>query len=610
MNILHVLSQFEVTGAEVYAATLMNEQVRRNHTVFVVSDTFSTPTLGTYLPLPIGNRSYLQRLSNIRSLVKLIHTHHIDIIHAHSRAASWVSHFASRRTGIPLVSTVHGRQHVHASSRSFSVYGENVIAVSESLKDHLIADLGLQSAKITVIPNGLDWRRSRIVKPPPVRAGFIDVSRKNKVILFIGRLTGPKGDVVYSLISKVMPRVVKEIESVLYVIGGEKRPTGFKDFIERANKDNSGPLIKVLDFQSDIYPFLNRADLVVGSGRVVMEALALGRPTIAFGESNYVGRVTPENFVDAAKSNFGDTGIHSSADGKIVANDIVATLRRGSHKRDAERLKVLTRQRFDIAGIEPRIEAVYKRAQLRANFPPQIPILVYHRVVAEPARESKHGIWVTTGQFESHLKSLQRRGFSTITFCDVEDIRLRKRSLPQKPIILTFDDGYEDNYTNALPILQKYRSTAVVFVVADQKRRTNHWDPDEPTLPLMSWEHLREMVAAGIEIGSHTVTHANLPTLSQTASHQEIVRSKATLERELGKKVLSFAYPYGALNDEIKQMVKEAGYSYAVGGDGGSTSFVDDFFEVRRTQIFPWTSAFGFWKKTQPWYLRLKEMKR
>ena len=95
MNILHVLSQYEVTGAETYAAALISRQARDGHRVVVVSDTLSTPVDAEYLPMPIGKRDYMQRLRNVLDLRRLIRMRDIRLVHAHARSASWVAFFGA-----------------------------------------------------------------------------------------------------------------------------------------------------------------------------------------------------------------------------------------------------------------------------------------------------------------------------------------------------------------------------------------------------------------------------------------------------------------------------------------------------------------------------------
>lgn len=159
----------------------------------------------------------------------------------------------------------------------------------------------------------------------------------------------------------------------------------------------------------------------------------------------------------------------------------------------------------------------------------------------------------------------------------------------------------------AFPLLKKYGFSAVIYLVADTTRRSNFWDAGEPQAPLLNNEQLGEMSAAGIEFGSHTVTHPNLSQCSPDQIRNELIESKQIIEQQIGKAIISIAYPYGAVNEIIKSLASETGYNFGVATNSGPMKIYKDFFEIRRTQIFPWTGQFGFWKKTQPWYTRYKQ---
>ena len=608
MNILHVLSQFEVTGAEVYAVTLAHAQLRRGHRPIIVSDTLSTPTEIPYIQVPVGRRSYPQRLKNISEISRLIERNNIHVVHAHSRAASWVSYFATRLTGTAFVSTVHGRQHLHFSSKSFSVYGRHLIAVSESLKEHLVRELGLQSSDIVVVPNGLEIERWTHQRGSANKRRVFGVEQNVKVILFVGRLSGPKGDIVRHIVSEVVPRLEHKMNFVFCVIGGLHVPDDIPRLFEETNRVYGRQVVILKDFQSDILPYLRAADLVVASGRVVMESLLAGRPTMAFGETNYHGLVTESIFEEAVKTNFGDTGVLEKPDAGTIAADLQVSIKK--RKGLSLSMRNQLKERFDVHTVEPRIYQVYEKACAEILVPSHIPVLMYHRVVEKPPTGSKHGIWVSANRFRDQLVSLRVRGCTPITFAQYRNYMMGNSKLPDRPVFLTFDDGYEDNYTVAFPILRDVEFPAVIFLVTDSKRRTNFWDADEPQVPLMSPGQVREMAKYGIEFGSHTVSHRRLPEISTPAGAKELNDSKSFLEDTLGSEVFSFAYPYGVLNPQTKGMVGEAGYVYASATDTGPMRFNEDLLEIRRTQVFPWTSSFGFWKKTQPWYTRYKNPTR
>jgi peptidoglycan/xylan/chitin deacetylase (PgdA/CDA1 family)/glycosyltransferase involved in cell wall biosynthesis len=602
MKILHVLSQFEVTGAEAYAAALIDEQVSAGHSAIVVSDTLTLPVNARYIPLSVGKRSYSQRVKNIKAVIRIVREESIDIVHAHSRAASWVSLIASKLTRTPFVSTVHGRQHVHASSKTFSVYGKNVVAVSPSLKEHLIADLGLKPEYISVIPNCIPFT--------PWKAAMRSGRKKRKnLIMVVGRLTGPKGDVVRFLLNKVLPIVLRSKEVRFEAIGGMIVPPDIPNLVADLNAHFEQPLLAIKGFQRDIQTHLEEATLVVGSGRVVPESMVLRKPVIAFGESNYEGRITIENFEKSTITNFGDTGISTVPEADQVAADILSALDNPPSAKELAALATMAERRFDAHNVERKLHTVYQRAYAGIHSPKSIPVLMYHRVTRNKASESSHGIWVTDSQFRAQLHSLRSRGFETITFRDYDRFLEGQGRLPRHPVILTFDDGYEDNYTLALPLLRDFGFRAVIFAVTDKKRRRNFWDSGEPTAALLSSGQMQELNRSGIEIGSHTVTHPRLTQIAEDVIRRELCESKDSLQQLLGSEVISFAYPYGALQPATKVLVDEAGYKFAVAADSGPTAFCQDFLEIRRTQVFPWTTRIGFWKKTLPMYNRYKSLK-
>lgn len=156
MRILHLLSQRELTGAEVYALELARAHVRSGHQCIIASDRLNIPCELPFYLIPLSDRRMLTRLTNIRRVVRLISEEKVDLVHAHSRAASWVAYFATRlRRRVAYVSTVHGRQSLHFTSQRFNIYGKRVIAVCPHLVDHLTNELHLPDEHVYHIPNGI-----------------------------------------------------------------------------------------------------------------------------------------------------------------------------------------------------------------------------------------------------------------------------------------------------------------------------------------------------------------------------------------------------------------------------------------------------------------------
>lgn len=179
----------------------------------------------------------------------------------------------------------------------------------------------------------------------------------------------------------------------------------------------------------------------------------------------------------------------------------------------------------------------------------ELPVLYYHSVMLEEGNEVR----MPPLQFEAQMSYLREEGYETITLDQLYKAFYEGGVLPAKPVVITFDDGYLDNYTNAFPILKRYGFTASVFMVSGYIGGEG----------FMSWPQLKELSANGWEIEGHTVNHPYLTQMDRTIIFNELRDSKETLEKGLGKPVKYFAYPYGDLNTDITKAVKDTGYLMA-----------------------------------------------
>lgn len=225
-----------------------------------------------------------------------------------------------------------------------------------------------------------------------------------------------------------------------------------------------------------------------------------------------------------------------------------------------------------------------------------IKVLMYHMIVEDEEHSGFHWTNVSKEQFRKHLVLLDKWGFTPITFRDYILFTKGQLQLPRKPVILTFDDGYEEVYTIAFNMLKDMGWNAVVFVIGDQKIKMDLWNngAGSKNPNLLNPKQIKEMHSAGFEIGSHTMSHLYLPNESQRNAWYEIAKSKEELETLLGSEVLSFCYPYGAVNEQLKQMVKEVGYKIGCGVYTGPPRFGQDIFDVRRITIPHGTDTFKF----------------
>ncbi len=589
MNILMALSQVEVTGAEVYAVTLADSLIERGHMVFIASDTLTKSTKAAFTPIPFNERSLRARLRHIRRLVSFIHRHNIHVIHAHSRAAGWCAYFAAQIAGIPLVTTVHGRQPTHFSRKFLKAFGDVVLPICEAVRDNIVHELGVHPRTVQIVRNGVSVPCAENTPQNPKNSNL-------KIISLIGRLSKEKGDLAYKALEALLPAIFENTNSesslVVRVIGGREIPERFQKFL---------PHVEFTGYVDNVSAWIALSDVVIGAGRSAIEGILMGKPTIAVGEAWLHGLVTRKNLAEVLQTNFGDIATQKSFDWAILGRDVQTALRLDACD---EVVQQTVRREFSIETLTNSVESAYQTALVQ-RYRYEMPILTYHRIVRTPKEGGALPIWVTAEQFEQHLQFLKQQGFQTTTFRDLdvpnrfEDHAVPHRTKPKKRIILSFDDGYEDNYTLLFPLLKKYGMTAVIFLVAD--RTENTWDNENisglPPLKLLNTAQILEMQEYGIEFGSHTLTHPHLPNIPLEQAQREITESKLRLEERLGRLVQTFCYPYGALNEQIKVVVREAGYKYGIASDSGGLALHEDLLEIRRIGVFPNTTRRGFARK-------------
>ncbi|MCW6051438.1 sulfotransferase [Lyngbya sp. CCAP 1446/10] len=217
----------------------------------------------------------------------------------------------------------------------------------------------------------------------------------------------------------------------------------------------------------------------------------------------------------------------------------------------------------------------------------KLPILAYRRI-------SPDGLNAVTPQvFEQQLESLKENGYYSTTWEDWQSAKLTKTPLPGKAILLTFDGGYLDFFTYAFPLLKRFDFTATVFLVAESIGKTNSWEKaDSEEVKLMGWPEIRQLRDAGIEFGSMSATHQPLTTLSPTEIVREAAKSRAILERGLGKSVRYFAYPYGDVDKIVEHLIGASGYTFGVSYKSNFSNFDDNLMSLPRIQV----TAENFWQ--------------
>ena len=213
---------------------------------------------------------------------------------------------------------------------------------------------------------------------------------------------------------------------------------------------------------------------------------------------------------------------------------------------------------------------------LTAVPPEGFPILEYHIVTENPRPDAKPYV-VPPEDFAAQLDYLAAEGYTTITPQDYARARKGKQQLPEKPIILTFDDGYEDNWRVVLPMLEERGMKAVFYMVTNSIGKPGY----------LTWDNLFDMERRGMEIGSHTANHLPLTTLSPEKQREELRLSKLMLEWKGMKTIYSFSYPNGSYNAGVVAMLAEEEYLTAVTGEAGLNTLETNPYLLRRVNIPP-----------------------
>lgn len=199
-----------------------------------------------------------------------------------------------------------------------------------------------------------------------------------------------------------------------------------------------------------------------------------------------------------------------------------------------------------------------------------VPILSYHKV-----GDTVEAYSVSPADFERQMRCLAEGGYTAISLSELVAHMTAGAPLPARPVVITFDDGYADNYTTALPILKRYGLKATVFVVTDFL--------DER--PYMTWDEVKALRKAGIEIGSHTLAHRDLTWLPRDERLEDLRASKEGLEWRLDAPVRFLAYPFGSYDAAVEEALKQAGFKAAVTTVLGLNKPGDDVYALKRINI-------------------------
>jgi peptidoglycan/xylan/chitin deacetylase (PgdA/CDA1 family) len=212
----------------------------------------------------------------------------------------------------------------------------------------------------------------------------------------------------------------------------------------------------------------------------------------------------------------------------------------------------------------------------------KIPILCYHNIGRGPGDSRFKLLYVSERQFERQLWTIRRLGLRGVSMG--EGLRHLGGQAKSRRVVLTFDDGYVDTLTRALPLLRKYGCTATCYVVSGAIGTHNQWDAAflSETKPLLNREQIQQWLEAGMEIGSHSCSHPKLQDLDEESACREIADSRDALRKMFGVPIEHFCYPFGRFANATVELVRRAGYQSAVSLLPGIARANDDPYRLPR----------------------------
>ena len=218
-----------------------------------------------------------------------------------------------------------------------------------------------------------------------------------------------------------------------------------------------------------------------------------------------------------------------------------------------------------------------------------IPVLTYHHI-----GEGSEWYYVSAADFERQMMFLREKGYTPVSIVELAEGLSGRRQLPAQPIAITFDDGYEDNFLSALPIMDRQKMRGTFFVVTGKMGQPGY----------MNWQQAREMSERGMEIGSHTVNHFTLNEISLKELERELLSSRLMLENNVPASAPIFANPFGETAPAVVELLSRTGYSAACSSVVGINKSGENLYMIRRISV-P-RSKYGLWDlRVRLWRLNL-----
>jgi peptidoglycan/xylan/chitin deacetylase (PgdA/CDA1 family) len=226
----------------------------------------------------------------------------------------------------------------------------------------------------------------------------------------------------------------------------------------------------------------------------------------------------------------------------------------------------------------------------------KIPVLYYHKIDYPKKDAVYKGLYVTPKQFKRQIALLKFLGYDTVNPKEILSFVKGHEISVKKPLLITFDDGYENNYLNAYPVLKSAGFTSVIFISTGfiGKKNIVSDEREKAREDFLNKSEIKDMFKDGFFIGSHGINHYYLDRLEEGVLIGELIASKAYLENMLNAPVDFFSYPFGAYNANVMRAVKKAGYLGAFTTVRGKAGVGDNSYELKRIPVNGYNNIFNF----------------
>ncbi|MFF0365273.1 polysaccharide deacetylase family protein [Streptomyces fungicidicus] len=220
-----------------------------------------------------------------------------------------------------------------------------------------------------------------------------------------------------------------------------------------------------------------------------------------------------------------------------------------------------------------------------------VPILMYHAVAADPSGATR-ALSVSPEAFAEQMAVVADRGLTPVTTAELAACWRSGRALPERPVLVTFDDGYEGVHRHALPVLAGHGFPATLFVSTGWLR--GPYDTGGGPDTMLDWDQVRELAGAGVEIGGHSHSHPQLDQLDDRPLRSELTLCREIVSDQLGSAPASFAYPYGYSSRRVRRAVRETGYAQALAVGNGLARRAQGPYALRRVTVRRSTDTAAF----------------